>query len=141
SVTALCTNRDLPLRMPVGVGKTDLILDAAAPLTGVRVLKGPSPPASSLRQGNISWQFINHLSLNYLSLSDDNAQDGAAALREMLELYAIGVGRGRFNPLVRRFPQPGRLSFGRGLEVELGFDELAFEGASPFLFGAVMEQF
>ena len=28
-----------------------------------------------------------------------------------------------------------------GLEVELEVDELAFQGASPFLFGAVMEQF
>jgi type VI secretion system protein ImpG len=152
AVTALCTNRDLSLQMPVGVGKTDLTLDSAAPLACIRVLKGPSRPLSSLRQGNVAWQFINHLSLNYLSLLDNDARQGAAVLREMLELYALG-GDGatlkqieglrsvKVRPLVRRFPLPGPVSFGRGLEVELEVDELAFQGASPFLFGAVMERF
>ncbi len=152
AVTALCTNRDLPLQMPVGVGKTDLTLDSAAPLACIRVLKGPSRPLSSLRQGNVAWQFINHLSLNYLSLLDNDARQGAAVLREMLELYALG-GDGatlrqieglrsvKVRPLVRRFPLPGPVTFGRGLEVELEVDELAFQGASPFLFGAVMERF
>lgn len=152
AVTALCTNRDLPLQMPVGIGRTDLILDSAAPLVGIRVLKGPSRPLSSLRQGNVAWQFINHLSLNYLSLLDNDARQGAAVLREMLELYALG-GDGatlrqieglravKVRSLVRRFPLPGPVTFGRGLEVELEVDELAFQGASPFLFGAVMERF
>ncbi len=125
---------------------------AVTPLVGIRVLKGPSRPLSSLRQGNVAWQFINHLSLNYLSLLDNDARQGAAVLREMLELYALG-GDGatlrqieglravKVRSLVRRFPLPGPVTFGRGLEVELEVDELAFQGASPFLFGAVMERF
>lgn len=152
SIGALCTNRDLPLQMPVGTAKTDLTLDSAAPVLAVRVIKGPSRPSSSLRQGNVAWQFIDHLSLNYLSLSNNDTRDGAAALREMLELYALagdgaitrqieGLRSVRVQPLVRRFPLPGPVTFGRGLEVELEVDELAFQGASPFLFGAVMEQF
>ena len=47
----------------------------------------------------------------------------------------------RVNPVVRRFPLPGPVSFGRGLEVELEIDEMAFQGGSAFLFGAVMERF
>jgi type VI secretion system protein ImpG len=152
SIRALCTNRDLPLQMPIGIGKTDFTLDSAAPVVAVRAIKGPSRPSSSLRQGNVAWRFINHLSLNYLSLSDSDARQGAAALREMLELYALagdsatmrqieGVRSVKVKPLVRRFPLPGPVTFGRGLEVELEVDELAFQGASPFLFGAVMEQF
>jgi type VI secretion system protein ImpG len=33
------------------------------------------------------------------------------------------------------------VTFGRGLEVTLDVDELAFQGGSAFLFGCVMEQF
>ena len=152
SLTVLCTNRDLPLLMPVGQGKTDLTLDNTAPILGIRILKGPSRPASSLREGGLAWQFINHLSLNYLSLVDADAQQGAAALRDMLGLYALagdqavarqieGLRHVRTRPLVRRLPFAGPIAFGRGLEVELEVDEMAFLGGSAFLFGAVMEHF
>ena len=152
SVRVLCTNRDLPLQMPIGLGKTDFTLDSAAPVTAVRVLKGPTRPVSALREGSVAWQFISHLSLNYLSLSHGDAGDAAAAMREMLELYALagdgavvrqveGLRALRVKPVVRRFPLPGPVSFGRGLEVELEIDEMAFQGGSAFLFGAVMERF
>lgn len=152
SITALCTNRDLPLQMPLGVGKTDFMLETAAPVVAVRAIKGPTRPASSMRQDNVAWRFINQLSLNYLSLMNGDGEKGAAALREMLELYAFaedgatvrqieGLRSVKVSPVVRRLPVPGLVTFGRGLEVELEVDELAFQGASPFLFGAVMEQF
>jgi type VI secretion system protein ImpG len=44
-------------------------------------------------------------------------------------------------PVVRRLPMPGPIAFGRGLEVSLELDELAFQGGSAFLFASVMEQF
>ena len=40
AVTTLCTNRDLPLAMPLGLGKTDFNLDTAAPLASIRSVKG-----------------------------------------------------------------------------------------------------
>ncbi len=152
SVVTTCTNRDLPLQIPTGVGTTDLNLDTTAPVISVRVVKGPSRPYSSLREGNVAWQFINHLSLNYLSLRDAGAEDGAAALREMLRLYALsedpaltrqidGLRAVSVRPTVRRFPLPGPVTFARGLQVELETDDLSFQGASQFLFGAVMERF
>ena len=42
---------------------------------------------------------------------------------------------------MRRLPGPGPLAFGRGLEITVTVDELAFEGASAFLLGWVLEQF
>lgn len=152
AITARCTNRDLPLTMPVGAGATDFTLEAAAPVVGIRCIKGPSKPWSSLREGNAPWQLISHLSLNYLDLVDSGEGEAAAALREMLELHATlgdagmakqieGLRSVRVKPLVRRFPLPGPLTFGRGLQIELEVDELAFQGGSAFLFGAVMEQF
>ena len=152
AVTAQCTNRDLPLTMPLGVAKTDFTLESSAPVTAIRCLKGPSKPYSSLREGNVAWQFVNHLSLNYLSLLDSNEREGAAALRELLELHAMtgdagmrkqieGVRRVAVRPLVRRFPLPGPVTFGRGLQIEMEVDELAFQGGSAFLLGSVMERF
>ncbi|MBC7944049.1 MAG: type VI secretion system baseplate subunit TssF [Burkholderiales bacterium] len=152
AITTLATNRDLPLQMPLGAGKSDFTLDSAAPVEAIRCAKGPSKPYSPLGEGAIAWQFISHLSLNYLSLLDSNEREGAAALREMLALYgrtadegvkrqSEGVRSVRVRSLTRRLPMPGPIAFGRGLEIELEVDELAFQGGSAFLFGSVMEQF
>lgn len=152
AVTALCTNRDLPLHMPLGVGKTDFVLDMAAPVEAVRVVKGPSRPYAAIREGSASWKFVNQLSLNYLSLLDTDEREGAAALRDLLVLYAQsadaslvkqidGLRSVRTQPTVRRFPVPGPIAFGRGIEIELEVDEFAFQGASAFLFGAVLARF
>jgi type VI secretion system protein ImpG len=153
AVSVLCTNRDLPLLMSLGGGKTDFNLQAAAPVLAVRSIKGPSKPTSPLREGGRAWSAINHLSLNYLSLMNNDEQVGAAALREMLGLYASGADRAgmakqiegvqsiRVQPIVRRLPLSGPIACGRGLEITLEVDELAFPGWSVFLFGAVMEHF
>jgi type VI secretion system protein ImpG len=73
-------------------------------------------------------------------------------LRELLQLYAAnadsvaprqieGVRSVLVRAATRRLPMSGPIAFGRGLEITLGVDELAFEGASAFLFGAVMQRF
>ena len=148
----LCTNRDLPLAMPLGVGKTDFILDSGAPLTSVRCIAGPSQPHASFAEGNVTWRLLNHLSLNYLSLVDTDPQQGATALRELLSLYCQagdlnaqrqieGVRSITASSVTRRMPSPGPITFGRGLQVTLTLDDAAFEGPGAFLLGAVLSQF
>ncbi|MBV9725837.1 MAG: type VI secretion system baseplate subunit TssF [Gammaproteobacteria bacterium] len=152
SLQALCTNRDLPLQLPIGLGSTDFTLDIAAPVTEIRALGRPSAPCSPVADGIQAWRAISHLSLNYLSMMDVTQTTGAAALRDILELYApVGdvtakrqieaVRSVRVQPIIRRLPGAGVLSFGRGLEIAIEVDELAYEGASVFLFGAVLQQF
>ena len=152
SLTTLCTNRDLPLHMPVAIGKTDFTLEAGEPVETVRCLDGPTSPRPSLAQGKTSWRLINHLALNYLSLLDSDDQQGAAALRELLMLYAEagepalhkqleGLRSVVAKPVTRRMPIPGPIAFGRGLEITLNCDETAFEGSGAFLLGAVLEEF
>jgi type VI secretion system protein ImpG len=152
SVNALCTNRDLPLRMPLGAGATDFTLDIAAPVAAIRCVKGPSPPAAPSWDGAAAWRFISHLSLNYLSLLDTSEREGAAALRQMLALYAPDGGHGvtkqiealrgvRSRPVVRRLPGAGPIAFGRGIRIELDVDEMGFQGGSAFLFGSVLAAF
>jgi type VI secretion system protein ImpG len=166
SIQTLCTNRDLVLQMPVGITKTDFTLDAAAPVTRIKVIAGPSRPFAPLVDGAVSWRAISHLSLNYVSLINANEQQGAAAMRDLLELYASSLDVSarkqieairsvRVAPVIRRVPpssresdlSPGarartsRLAFGRGLEITVEVDELAFEGGSAFLLGSVLAQF
>lgn len=148
-VRALCSNRDLPMLLP---GSAELSADGSGAVAAVRVIKGPSRPLSALREGNLAWKFINQLSLNHLSLLDTDREQGAAALREMLKLYVSdadaalqrqieGLRSVRAEPVVRRLPMPGPIAFGRGVRIELEVDELAFQGASAYLLGSVLERF
>ena len=152
SVEALCTNRDLVLQMPMGVGKSDCSLDIAAPVTSIRVISGPSRPYAPLADGAAAWRAISHLSLNYMSLVNSTAAEGATALRELLQLYATpaeegmrrqvdGIRSVKIARVVRRLREPGPLAFGRGLEIDVSVDELAFEGASAFLLGSVLDRY
>ncbi|MCY1202632.1 hypothetical protein D3C87_451980 [compost metagenome] len=151
TIDALCTNRDLPLLLPTGL-ESDFTLRVSAPVRGVRILRGPSRPYPALAEGALTWRLISHLGLNYLSLTDVDATQGAAALREMLDLYGNladpavrrqiqGVRSMALAPVFRRLPEPGPIVFGRGVEIALQIDEVAFSGTSPYLFGAVLEQF
>lgn len=147
-----CTNRDLPLQMPVGKSSTDFSIDTGAPVTSIRCVAGPTKPRASIASGESAWRLISHLQLNYLSLLDGDANEGAAALREMLTLYCDefdasarrqieGLKSVRSRPVVRRIPVPGPITFGRGLEITLTCDDGAFEGTGAFLLGAVIQHF
>ncbi len=151
-IETYCTNRHLPLRMPLGRETTDFTLETSAPVKAVRCVAGPTSPKPSYAQGETAWRLISHLSLNYLSLADNDEKEGAAALREMLMLYGEpseasvrkqieGVSAIKSDPVVRKLPVAGPLAFGRGLEVKLTFNEAAFAGSGVFLLGAVLEEF
>ncbi len=77
AVMTRCTNRDLPLRMPVGQGRTDFTIESGAALESIRVVAGPTPPRPSPADGDPLWKLISHLSLNYLSLLDVEEDLGA----------------------------------------------------------------
>ncbi|MEE9423024.1 MAG: type VI secretion system baseplate subunit TssF [Gammaproteobacteria bacterium] len=149
---ALCTNRGLPKMMLLGEGKTDFNWDISAPLDAARCLAGPTDPKPSHAEGDYAWRLINHLSLNYLSLVNNDPIQGATALRDLLRLYgdysqpAIGkqiegLLTVQSEAVTVRIPVSGPMCFGRGIEITLNFDESAFVGSSCFLLGAVMERF
>ena len=152
SVQTLCTNRDLSVFLPTG-GSAEFTLDAGVPLDSVRMVAGPSRPASALREGAVAWRLINLLSLNYLSLLDGN-EDGSAlrglrdllgrlpqssenaARRQIESLQAVNA-----KPIVRRHPAKGPIAFGRGVEIKLTVDELGHAGGSAYLFGAALHAY
>ncbi len=163
-IRALCTNRHLPIQMAKGIGRSDFSLDLSAPVAAIRILQGPVLPRASLvlagqnpeqpqvASGRFAWRLISHLSLNHLSLADTNTETGAEGLREILRLYADpndrqtlkqidGLRNVRYQPIIRRVEMPGPITFARGLEITVLFDEAAFEGQGVFVLGTVLEQF
>ncbi len=152
SIKTLCSNRDLPLQMPVGGGKSDFSMQKGAPVLSIRSIAGPTKPRPSNANAGTAWHLISHLSLNYLTLVDSNAKEGASALRSLLKIYGEysdafiakqieGLLSVTSKSIVRRINSEGPIVFGRGLEITLTFEEAAFEGSGVFLLGAVMEQF
>ena len=150
-IKTLCSNRDLPMQMPLGQKNGDFTLEVNAPIEKIRCVAGPTRPSTQLASGDYAWRLINHLSLNFLSLIDENPDEGAAALREMLRLYSNGhtVSERQINGLLtvtakavtRRLPIPGPISFGRGLQITLTLDPTAFEAGGMYLLGLVLTEF
>ncbi len=152
ALVTLCTNRDLPLHMPIGGGKTDFTLESGAPVVAVRCVAGPTRPRPSAAQREIAWRLISHLNFNYATLVDGHDGTGAAALRQLLSLYGDlhdpstrkqidGVVSISHHPINRRIHDMGPIAFGRGLEVTLTMEEQAFEGTGVFLLASVLERF
>lgn len=161
-VRAVCSNRHLTEHLPVGEGGADFTLESNTKLD-VRCISGPTPPQESILHqkkdnlgrrstGATAWRLINLLSFNHLGLTGRGASDPAAALREVLSLFAdmsdsateqrvAGILDVESRPVVRRLRHPDGAAVARGLEVTITFDEKAYEGSSLFLFGAVLERF
>lgn len=150
-VAMTVTNRDLPLLMSTG-GLRDFVPTDTLPVSGVRVLHGPTRPAAAVQEGSINWRLISQLSLGHSTLVGLDADQGALALRELLSLYAVlgepaiarhgaSLLRSRLQPITRRLPGAGPLTYGRGVGVHLEVDEGLFAGSSAYVFGAVLQRF
>ena len=146
-----CTNRDLPLLLRAG-DKIDFRFSEFIPVQRMALLRGPSRPRPALAKGAYAWRLLSHLNLNYSSLMDLDEEQGAEALRELLRVYADvadssiakqinGIRKVSIEPMHHRMPTPGPILYGRGVKIEVEVDELAFSGISPYLLGAVLEQF
>ncbi|CCG88425.1 type VI secretion system baseplate subunit TssF [Erwinia piriflorinigrans] len=145
----MCTSRDLPLLLLQQQGQ--FVMPDSIPVRQLTLRKGPTPPRPALAEGKIAWRLVSHLQMNYLSLMDGDDGQGAAALRQMLGLYANlaeaaaarqidGIRHCQLKPVFRRVPEPGPIVFARGIGIELEVDEQAFSGSSPWLLGSVLER-
>src|SRR6185436_10402490 len=82
-VRTLCTNRDVPARLPFGNENGDFELEGTVPLKRIIALIKPSDTVRPPMAKDSLWRLISQLSLNYLSLVDG----GRDALQEILRLY------------------------------------------------------
>lgn len=152
AVDTLCCNRDLPLMMPLGKSKTDFTIETGAPCESVRCVGEPTRPSSPLSEGNIAWDLINQLSINFLGINDDESTSALTKLKTLLGLMMNkkdnaqskqidGIIDLKTRQITSRLPFAGPICFGRGVAIELTVDELAYEGNSVFMLGMILDQF
>ncbi|MFC0400789.1 type VI secretion system baseplate subunit TssF [Paraburkholderia rhizosphaerae] len=151
SVDAWLTNRDLPNLLPRD-GMRDLNAGESVPVTGVGLIRAPSTPRAPFAERENAWRLIRQLNFNYLPLEELDHRPGGQGVRDMLRLFLTSDDTGprrqveslvgvRTKPVARKLPGGGPLVFGRGIECQLTVDESGFSGASPYLFGLVLEHY
>jgi type VI secretion system protein ImpG len=165
NVEALCSNRDLPARLPIGP-EGDFRIEGKPGVRTIRCLRKPTPAIRPKAGVDGRWKVISHLSLSFLSLTDRAPGDGFQsdlsgigsgspgldAFREMLRLYDFtdsSVARQRIAGLIGVSSRPvmHRIRAGevtvpaRGLEVRLELDADKYAGSGVFLFASVLERF
>ncbi|MBI5276020.1 MAG: type VI secretion system baseplate subunit TssF [Burkholderiales bacterium] len=152
SVRALCSNRDMPLYLKAQRSDSRYEAVDTLPVKQIDCMAGPSVPLASPVDGFEPWMALSHLFANYLSLFDASPQKGGEMLRAMLGLYATTTGHFLLRQaeglnsvvteqITRRVPGGGPLAFGKGVSVRLDMNDRAFEGGSPFLLAAVLENY
>jgi type VI secretion system protein ImpG len=148
TIRTLCTNRDLPARLPFGNESGDFTLESAAPVKRIVALVKPTATIRPPLGRNLTWRMLSQLSLNYLSL----VSEGREALQEILRLYNFADtihGDKQIDGLVALESRPhfapvaseNALFFARGTRVEMEFDEDQFVGGGVYLFSAVLDRF
>ena len=147
-VRTICSNRDLPARLPFGSEAGDFELEGALPLKRIVALVKPTDALRPPLAKDSQWRLISQLSLNYLSL----VEDGREALQEILRMYNF-TGSTYFEKQIEglvsvasrrhfsRVVSEDGMAFVRGTQVEMEFDEEQFVGGGVYLFAAVMECF
>ncbi|MCX7430634.1 MAG: type VI secretion system baseplate subunit TssF [Planctomycetia bacterium] len=151
---AVCTNRNLPARLPFAIGRPRLTLpDGQGPVGAVTCLTRPTRPLRTLPGRGAAWRIISHLSLNHLSLADSGDGRAPQALREMLRLYLlddlddydqkqrwiqgiVGVSSRR---VAARVGERGGVC--QGVEIRLEIDEERFSDGAAYLFSSVIDRF
>lgn len=148
TIRTLCTNRDLPGRLPFGNESGDFQLQSATPVRRIVTLGKLTPTLRPEPAKDSLWKLISQLSLNHLSL----VEEGLDALREILRLYNFsnstsadrqisGITSLSTRRHVARVASEQGVLFTRGIQTEIELNEDHFVGGSAYLFSAVLEQF
>jgi type VI secretion system protein ImpG len=151
AIHTTCTNRDLPARLPFGDREGDFEVESSAPLSRVRALKKPTATLRAALGRASHWRLISHLSLNHLSIVEDE-KGSPDALREILLLYDFldssatrkqiaGIERITSRRVVRQTGSRIGSGFVRGIETTINFDEDQYVGSGLYLFASVLERF
>ncbi|NNG04037.1 MAG: type VI secretion system baseplate subunit TssF, partial [Inquilinus sp.] len=126
------------------------LVEGASPIASLACV---TPPTSTLRPPSGErgrWRLVSHLTLNHLSLTDN--EEGVEALRDILRLYDFrdsAETRAVIDSVLSvkstlgsaRAPAKDMGAFCRGVDVTIEFDETRFSGSGLFLLASVLERF
>ena len=161
-IKTLCSNRHLPEYLPIAGSSDDFHMTDDVTVS-LACVGGPTPPREPMTelekegphraiQGDVYWRIISYLSLSHFGLDDRGGDDGGAALREVLSLFADlsdasvetqvqGIVGLETRQITRSIQRGDGFFPARGVEVKLTFDEEAFEGSGIILMGAILDRF
>jgi type VI secretion system protein ImpG len=147
SLRVTCSNRDQASRLRLTGEFGELEAEGLA-LLKARCLRKPTQTLRAPLRRGLQWRLISHLSLNYLSI----VETGREALQEILRLYdfsddpaiqkqIMGITAVSSRPLVSRVNSAVGVTFCRGTDVILDFDEDQYVGTGVFLLSSVLQRF
>lgn len=148
TATLTCFNGELPSQLPFGDQRGDWELPGGEPVQKIISLIKPTKVVQPPLGKPQLWRLISQLSLNHLSL----VEDGTDALKELLRLHNFGDSAAaekqiqgilniRTTPRFSRIESEHGLTFARGHEVEIEFNEEHFTGGGVYLFASILERF
>lgn len=147
-----CSNRDLPLLMSSGTEQDFVLKSISAPVDGIRMLRAPTSPRPPLARGEYAWRLIKQLEQHYFAFDQSNEAQAVAHLQNILAIHANqsdphlklqqqGIQGVSSEVMHQRLPLPGPIVYGRGVRITVRMDESVFAGLSPYVMGAVLEQY
>ncbi len=150
-IDTLCSNRDLPSKLPFNLNHPKLqCVQAAPPSEKIRFLAQPTGTVRPALRNAARWRLISHLNLNHLSIT--GGPDATEALKEILRLYDFkesSVTRALIESVdsvsAKSVSAPlnidGHTTMCRGIEITITLNDSQLTGSSSFLFASVLEHF
>lgn len=151
SLDAWCTNRDLPILMPLGV-ESDFLIEEKLPVKSIKLIKRLTRPKEAIDNQNHLWSILNLVRLNYASLINISNKEGVEHIKEVLSSFPhdnndllaqninaiVGLNIQTSKKILRDGLHSGVV---RGLKVRLEIDEGLMGGVHPFLFGSILRSY
>ncbi|GAB1261899.1 type VI secretion system baseplate subunit TssF [Aurantivibrio plasticivorans] len=143
----VCTNRDMPSKLPFGPGQPLVRFDEGGAGLRARCLTAPTVTIQP-KLGELSrWQLVSQLSLQSFA-----GPEGLSTLKQALELHDLVQSRESRSvidalrdlstkPITSRISQDGRSGICQGTEITLTLDQNKFSGFGIYIFGQVLDQF
>lgn len=143
----VCTDRDLPSRLPFGPDLPHVMLSVGGAGLRPQCIKPPTAAIQPTLKADTMWELVTQLSLHHFS-----NDDGLRVLKETLQLHNFNHSREitalidglegiRIQRATARVREGGRSYMCQGSEIELLCNEDQYEGNSLYLFGSVLQHF
>lgn len=151
TIETLCSNRDIPQKLPYSIGESQLqCVDSAPPCSAINYLIQPTKVIRPPLRDHARWRLLSHLNLNFLSIT--GGDNGRKALQEILRLYdfkSSSVTRSTIDSIKSVEARPisapllidGHTAMCRGIEITVLLDDSLLTGSSTYLFSTMLEHF
>jgi type VI secretion system protein ImpG len=148
SAKGLCSNRNLPARLPFRAGQPALrVRRYADSLKNLRCLHPFSEPVRPAMFDASRWQLASHITLNHFS-----KPTAVKLLQELLQLYDFkqspqskvlieAIKKVRVERATTRVVQNGRVGLCHGSDIFIEFVSQDLSGINLFFFGSVLAHF